>query len=189
MMTIRSFFRKAERALRFLFFQSCTGPRLSLAPGLGLIGRQSSLCLESKGAVMSLGRHPIIAEHVELKSYASLEIGDHFTINPYSRIVCKERILIGSNVLIARFVTILDHDHAYAFDGDQLSFSDFVTAPVNVGNNVWIGDKVTILKGVTIGDNVVLGANSLVSRDIPSNCIAAGNPCRVLRELSPSSGG
>lgn len=181
--SVRSFSKKAERAVRFLLFKLFSGSRLSFAPGLGLIGPRSSLRLEGKDAVISLGRRPIVGEHVELKSYALLEIGDNFTINPFSRIVCKEKISLGSNVLIARFVSILDHDHAYSFDENQLSFKGYLTAPVMIGNNVWIGDKVTVLKGVTIGSNVVIGANSLVNKDIPSNCIVAGNPCRVIKEL------
>lgn len=55
--------------------------------------------------------------------------------------------------------------------------------PVTIGNNVWIGGDVTILPGVTIGDNVTIGAGSVVSRDVPSNVVAAGNPCRVLKEI------
>ena len=55
--------------------------------------------------------------------------------------------------------------------------------PIKVGNNVWIGAGVTVLPGVTIGDNVTIGAGSIVNRDIPSNCVAAGVPCRVIREL------
>jgi len=55
--------------------------------------------------------------------------------------------------------------------------------PVAVGNNVWIGGAVTILPGVTIGDNVTIGAGSVVVRDIPSNCVAVGNPCKVVRKL------
>ena len=58
--------------------------------------------------------------------------------------------------------------------------------PVTIGNNVWIGGSVTILPGVTIGDNVTIGAGSVVVKDIPSNVIAAGNPCRVIRETPPN---
>ncbi|MEG2632990.1 MAG: DapH/DapD/GlmU-related protein, partial [Oscillospiraceae bacterium] len=56
------------------------------------------------------------------------------------------------------------------------------TAPVHIGNNVWIGGGAIILPGVTIGDNAVIGAGSVVTKDIPSNTVAVGNPCRVLRQ-------
>ena len=55
--------------------------------------------------------------------------------------------------------------------------------PIQVGNSVWFGAGVTVLPGVTIGDNVVIGAGSIVTKDIPSNVVAVGNPCRVLREI------
>ena len=61
--------------------------------------------------------------------------------------------------------------------------------PVTIGNNVWIGGDVTILPGVTIGDNVTIGAGSVVSRDVPSNVVAAGNPCRVLKEIDKENQG
>ena len=56
--------------------------------------------------------------------------------------------------------------------------------PITIGNNVWIGAQVCVLPGVTIGDNTVIGAGSVVNRDIPANVIAAGNPCRVIREIT-----
>lgn len=178
---IRLFSQKAIRAVRFLLLKFFSGAHLSMAPGLGLLGPSSFVSLEAKGAKIDFGRRPILGNHVEIKSSGYLKIGHKFTINPYSRIVCRERICIGNNVLIARFVTILDHDHNYFFDGPDLSFNEYTTTPISIGNNVWIGDKVTVLKGVTIGNNVIIGANSLVNKDIPSGCIAAGNPCRVLR--------
>ena len=55
--------------------------------------------------------------------------------------------------------------------------------PIEVGNNVWIGGNVVVLPGVTIGDNVVIGAGSIVTKDIPSNSVAVGNPCKVIKEL------
>ncbi len=55
--------------------------------------------------------------------------------------------------------------------------------PIKVGNNVWIGGNVCVLGGVTIGNNVVIGAGSVVVKDIPDNCIAVGNPCRVIKEI------
>lgn len=59
-----------------------------------------------------------------------------------------------------------------------------IALPITVGNNVWIGANVAVLSGVTIGDNVVIGAGSVVTKSIPSNVVAVGNPCRVLRPLT-----
>ena len=60
----------------------------------------------------------------------------------------------------------------------------YKTAPVEIGNNVWIGAGVTVLPGVAIGDNTVIGAGSVVTRDIPSGVVAVGNPCRALRDIT-----
>lgn len=57
-------------------------------------------------------------------------------------------------------------------------------APITIGNNVWIGGSVVILPGITIGDNVVIGAGSVVTKNIPANSLAVGNPCRILREIT-----
>ena len=112
----------------------------------------------------------------------SMGAGSHVGIG--SVIVARESIQIGTNVLIAEHVTIRDQNHL--FDGFGITSKlGFSTAPIVIGNNVWLGAKVTVTKGVTIGDNTVIGANSVVTRDIPANCVAAGAPTRVLRNLSP----
>ena len=99
------------------------------------------------------------------------------------------RIVIGDNVLIAPNVQIYTAFHptnaAERFgptraDG-SFAFCKTQTAPVVIGNHVWIGGGAILLPGVTIGDNVVIGAGSVVTRDIPANTVACGSPCRVVR--------
>ena len=113
-----------------------------------------------------------------------LIIGNNFSLNKYSRIVAHEKITIGNNVTIAQFVSILDHDHAYHFENENLIFNGYSTAAIEIGNNVWIGDKVAINKGVKIGNNVIIGANSVVTKDIPNNVVAVGVPARILKNLT-----
>ena len=99
-------------------------------------------------------------------------------------------IRIGDNALIAPNVQIYTAFHpTNAIDrfgtpkeDGSFEFCKTQTAPVVIGNNVWIGGGAIIMPGVTIGDNVVIGAGSIVTKDIPSNVIAYGNPCRVIRE-------
>lgn len=90
---------------------------------------------------------------------------------------------IGGNVKITEGVTILTH----GFDWSVLkgAYGDVLgsSGRVSIGDNVFIGMHSTILKGVRIGSNVIIGANSLVNRDIPDNCVAAGNPCKVMMSL------
>ncbi len=154
--------------------------------GFFFIGKGNKIFAVDKGTI-NLGKRVRLADFTELQSSGYLSIGSGTTINNYSRIVAFERIIIGSGCAIASFVTILDHDHDYIYRDGSLRFNGYETSPIQIGSNVWIGDKCTILKGVTIGDNVVIGANSVVSRDMPSNCIIVGNPARVLRRFNDSA--
>lgn len=92
-------------------------------------------------------------------------------------------LTIGEHVQITKGVTVLTHGYDWSVlkgvYGEILGSAGKVT----IGNNVFLGMNCTVLKGVTIGDNVIIGANSLVNKDIPSNCVAAGNPCRVIMSL------
>ena len=75
--------------------------------------------------------------------------------------------------------------HSPASAGSQQRIENYEAAyPITVGNNVWFGGGVKVLPGVTIGDNAVIGAGSVVTKDIPANSLAVGNPCRVIREIT-----
>ena len=87
-------------------------------------------------------------------------------------------IRIGNNVSMSFHNTIITSTH------DPSNFKTVIGKPVTIGNNVWITTNVTLLPGVTIGDNTIIGAGSVVTRDIPSNVFAAGNPCRVIKEIN-----
>lgn len=119
--------------------------------------------------------------------------GDNCEINLNCVFLDSGRITVGNNALIAPGVQIYTAFHpAHPADrfgppkeDGSFSFCKTLTAPVNIGDNVWIGGGAVILPGVTIGDNVVIGAGSVVTKDIPSDTIACGNPCRVVRENRP----
>jgi acetyltransferase-like isoleucine patch superfamily enzyme len=168
---------------RYLVLRA-TGGRRVHTEGPVYIGPRCHLYAEGEGAALRLGRRVHIAHDVELQARgAELVIGAHTTINPYSRVVAFDGIRIGSHVAIARFVTIVDHDHLPGVPGAGVG--DYATAPVTIGDRVWLADKVTVLKGVTIGDDVVVAAHTLVNRDVPSNCVIAGTPFEIVRELEP----
>lgn len=88
-------------------------------------------------------------------------------------------------MLTGKWVTIVDNDHGLTdrttLDQPPLERELVSKGEIKIGDNVWIGDKATILSGVTIGENSVIAANSVVTRDVPSYCVAAGNPCRVVK--------
>lgn len=109
-------------------------------------------------------------------------IGDNFYANFNLVLVDDINIFIGNNVMFAPNVTISTTGHPVHPDlrknGEQFSF------PVKIEDNVWIGSNVVILPGVTIGENSVIGAGSVVTKDIPKNVVAVGNPCKVLRPIT-----
>lgn len=108
-------------------------------------------------------------------------IGNYTYINFNLVVVDDGEVWIGDHVMIAPNVTISATGHPAVPElrekGMQFSI------PVKIGNNVWIGSGAIILPGVTIGDHSIIGAGSIVTKDIPANVIAVGNPCRVLREI------
>ena len=112
----------------------------------------------------------------------NIETGENFYANYNLTILDVGKVTFGDNVLIAPNVSIYAAGHPIHPDSRNSGYEYGI--PVTIGNNVWIGGSVVILPGVTIGDNVVIGAGSVVTKDIPSNVIAAGNPCKVVREIT-----
>lgn len=115
----------------------------------------------------------------------SIKFGKNCNIGCYNNITAINKIEIGDNLLTGRWVTITDHAHGNGLP-EEASIAPidrklFSKGPIIIGSNVWIGDKATILPNVTIGDNVTIGANSVVTRSLPNNCIAAGNPAKVIK--------
>jgi len=114
--------------------------------------------------------------HIIILNNARLTLGSG-SINRHCKIRCTSEISIGYNVAISENVSIWDSDmHEVRKKDNQM------TKPVRIGNHVWIGTNSVILKGVTIGDNSIIAAGSIVNRDIPANCLAAGNPAKVIKE-------
>lgn len=110
-----------------------------------------------------------------------ISVGENFYANFGCVILDCGHITIGDNVMLAPNVQIYAAYHP--LDAATRTAGPELAAPISIGDNVWIGGGSIILPGVSIGENSVIGAGSVVARDIPSNVVAAGNPCRVLRTL------
>lgn len=108
-----------------------------------------------------------------------IRIGDHSLICPGVRISSACRITIGDSVMMANRVYLTDSDWHDLYDRTAPGRG----APIAIGDNVWLGDSTIVCKGVTIGDNSVIGAGAVVVDDIPPNTVAAGNPARVVKTL------
>lgn len=169
---------------------------------LGGVGKQTSfqypLRLEGGGSQrIRIGAKTVIGSHSVLGSWVrygkdeqyepEIIIGNDCNIGEFCHITAINKITIGDGLLTGRFVYIGDNAHG------GLSWEEADTPPakrhltskgeIRIGRNVWIGDKVSILGGVTIGDNVIIGACSIVTHDIPSNSMAAGMPARIVKQL------
>ena len=104
-----------------------------------------------------------------------ISVGKRFTVLDEARVTIGDDCFIGPNVSI--------YTACHSTDPVERNSRREWAEPVTIGNNVWIGGSVTILPGVTIGDNVTIGAGSVVTKDIPSNSIAVGNPCKVVKTI------
>lgn len=145
------------------------------------IGDGVALCSRSRDTALGVN-HPVVLRTLEPK--ARIVIGKNVGISGGS-ICAAVEVVIGEGTLLGANVTIADTDfHPVSSLARRYDNSGIATAPVAIGKNVFIGTGAIILKGVTIGDNSVIGAGSVVTRSIPSNSIAAGNPCRVLKPLA-----
>ena len=107
-------------------------------------------------------------------------VGTNVQINDYNHIACIEKIYIGNNVLIASKVYITDHDHVFGAQEVPVIKNGLRSKPVFIGDNTWIGENVCILKGVSLGDNCVVGAGSVVTKSFPRGSIIAGNPAKLI---------
>jgi len=111
----------------------------------------------------------------------NIELGENFYANLNCVILDEAKVTFGDNVFIAPNCGFYTAGHP--FDVEQRNSGLEYARPITIGNNVWIGAQVCILPGVTVGDNSVIGAGSVVTKDIPANVLAVGNPCRVIRIL------
>jgi acetyltransferase-like isoleucine patch superfamily enzyme len=116
----------------------------------------------------------------DLMERGRIGIGDYCLISPGVRISAAKEILIGDNCMLAHGVFVTDSDWHGIYDRSQPIGQTF---PVLIGENVWIGDSAIICKGVRIGENSIIGAGSVVIRDVPANAVAAGNPAAVVKYL------
>ncbi len=114
----------------------------------------------------------------------NFKVGRHFYANYNLTVLDYKPITIGNNVLLGPNVTLSSATHSIDYRiRNRNDETDIQGRPITIGNNVWIGANVVIMPGVTIGDHSVIGAGSVVTRDIPADCVAVGVPAKVIRKL------
>lgn len=128
------------------------------------------------------GRDPWINAPFHCDYGWNIEVGDNFFANYNLTILDVGKVTIGGNVQFAPNVSIYTAGHPLHPDSRNSGYE--YGLPVTIGDNVWIGGNVVLLPGVTVGSNSVIGAGSVVSRDIPEWVVAVGSPCRVVRRIT-----
>jgi acetyltransferase-like isoleucine patch superfamily enzyme len=118
----------------------------------------------------------------EDKAEGGITIGDYCLICPGVRISSAYDITIGNNCMFAHGAFITDADWHGVYDRVSIGRKE----PIRIADNVWVGDSAIVCKGVSIGENSIIGAGSVVTADVPPNAIAAGNPARIVRQLDPN---
>ncbi|CCZ71255.1 putative uncharacterized protein [Bacteroides sp. CAG:702] len=146
--------------------------------------------------LMKFGSNVTIGKDVVIELYSTyqnqkfdpiFQMGDNSNFGDGGHITCINKILIGNNVVIGRKVFITDNSHGES-DRSVLDYNPFLRSltskgPVIIEDCVWIGEMVCIMPGVSIGKGSIIGANSVVTKDIPPYCVAVGNPARVIKDL------
>ena len=112
----------------------------------------------------------------------NIEVGENFFANYNFMVLDVGKVRIGANAQIAPNVSIYTAGHPIHPDSRNSGYEYGIS--ITIGDNVWIGGNVCIMPGVTIGNNVVIGAGSVVTKDVPDNVIAAGNPCKIIRTIT-----
>lgn len=130
----------------------------------------------------SVGKNVFIEPDFICEMGNNISIGDNVFMNFGCIIFDMGEVSIGNNVMFGPRVGIYTTNHA--FDPDERIANVVISKPVHIGNRVWVAADVKILQGVTIGDDSIIGAGSVVTKDIPAGVIAAGNPCRVIRAIT-----
>jgi len=142
---------------------------------------------------ISIGAHTLFGSYCMIESwhfpyvkkYGKIIIGDNCNFGEYTHVTAINNVTIGSGVLTGRFVLITDNTHG------QTDGRDVETSPIRrkviskgetvIGNNVWLGDKVSVMPGVHIGDGAIIAANAVVTHDVPANAVVAGVPAKILK--------
>lgn len=145
---------------------------------------------------INFGKNLTTGKHCRLESFSkdgnkTLFFGTNVQINDFVHINALKNVKIGDNVLIASKVFITDLEHG-SYKGDEydsvpdsiVKDRDLSSHDVIIEDNVWIGEMVSILPGVTIGKNSIIGSNSVVTKSIPENSIAVGNPAKVIKQYN-----
>src|ERR671925_36487 len=149
--------------------------------GLAFVGPGCSLEV-GKRATLELGRWSWVGHGCKIRSHeGTVSVGAKSVLGQECTISSYQHVSIGRECVIADRVMLIDFDHGMVEVDRPIRLQGIYKRDVRVGNNVWIGYGAQILRGTTVGDNAIIGASAVVTRDVPANAVVAGAPARVLR--------
>lgn len=137
--------------------------------------------LIARDATAVFGPTCVLDHGFVLECRGSFTVGEGTSFGHHCTVAVVDSVQIGRNCLIAEMVSIRDHDHEFASEDVPIALQGRRQGPVRIGDNVWLGAKVTVTQGVSIGANTVVGANAVVTHDLPPDSVAVGVPARVIR--------
>jgi acetyltransferase-like isoleucine patch superfamily enzyme len=171
--------RLVLRLLRKRFLTSY-GRRLKL-DGLCFIGPRVTIQI-GKGARVELGRWSWLGHGTKIRCHEGVvSIGAKTVMGQECTISAFQHVSIGRECVIADRVMLIDFDHGVVEVERPIRLQGIYKRDTRVGNNVWIGYGACILRGVTVGDNAIIGTNAVVTRDVPANAVVGGVPAQVIR--------
>lgn len=163
---------------RALHGRSTLGDRTDLRAGV--------LLSITDEALLRVGQDVIIDRGTVLEVSGELIVGDRVIFGHHCTVGAKQSVVIGADCLIAEMVSIRDHDHETSSTDVPMRNQGSRCAPVVIGDDVWLGTRVAVLKGVHIGSGSIVGAGAVVTKDLPPYSIAVGVPARVVGSRVPS---
>ena len=163
-----------------VFFLRLRGIRFG--KGVVLVGK---LYVSSNSNKIRVGNNVSIGRFSSLNTSDKGEIiiGDRTSLNDFTVISAEKKVEIGKDVVMGQFVVIVDSDHAFRDRRQAIMYQGVTSRPVKIEDNVWVGAQVCILKGVKVGKGSVIGANSVVTKDIQPYSIAVGSPAKVIKKI------
>jgi len=189
MYTMKKILLKILNSVIYLKFKKAKGFLVASSAKVNFIGIRAN-----KGNSLNIGKKSIVEGNIVFeKDNCAVRIGENTYIGK-SQVICAEKIEIGDNVLIAWGCTIVDHN-SHSLSATQRTkdvadwyvnrkdWSDVTKKPIKIENNVWIGFNSIILKGVAIGEGAIVGAGSIVTKDVEPYTIVAGNPAKFIKRI------
>ena len=174
-----------KKILKLILIKNYIFLKLGRIKTQGFVGIESGVDIQlGLGAKVSFGKNIYIRRGavIDVAAGATLSIGDDVFIAHGVTLAAHKKMTIGADTMIAEYVSVRDHDHRFD-QNKRLVLQGEKQLPVTIADNVWIGAKATVTKGVSIGSHSVIGANAVVTKNVPVRVVAVGAPAKVIREI------